>query len=398
MSLAYQEDRRYFAQIGTGMEEYGVQELQRLGASEVEVGFRGIHFVGSTEVLYRINYESRLCTRVLAPLVRFRCRSQHDLYDAARSIDWGLFLDERDTFAVFSNVRRSVIENSAFGSLKVKDAIVDQFRDRSGQRPSVDKEAPQVGVNLHLDEDRGTLSLDCSGGSLHRRGYRRRTMRAPMQETLAASILEIAAASAEKTGPAPDGSDSTRSSFDTRPLFDPMCGSGTILAEALMRRCRIPAGSLRRYWGFSRLPDYDQGVWNRVRDEADGRIVAMAPEAIGGTDIDKRCVHASRYNLAVLPFGNQVPVSRSAFEDLEPPEPGIIITNPPYGHRLASGEDLHAFYQSYGDFLKQKCHGSTAYVYFGDREWIKSIGLKPSWKKPLTNGGLDGRLLEFKLY
>lgn len=397
MSLAYLQDQRYFAQIGTGMEEYGVRELERLGASEVEVGFRGLHFVGSPEVLYRINYESRLCTRILAPLVRFRCRSQNDLYDATRSVDWGQFLDERDTFAVFSNVRRSVIENSAFGSLKVKDAIVDQFRDRSGQRPSIDKDAPQVGLNLHLDEDRGTLSLDTSGGSLHRRGYRRRSMRAPMQETLAASILEIAAVStaAEASGGQSEGSSGT---VDDCPLLDPMCGSGTILAEALMRRCRIPAGSFRRYWGFFRLPDYDQSLWNRVRDEADGRIRAMAPEAIVGSDIDKRCVHASRYNLAVLPFGNQVPITRSAFEELDTPQPGIIITNPPYGHRLASGEDLHHFYQAYGDFLKQKCQGSIAYVYFGDREWIKSIGLKPSWKKPLTNGGLDGRLLEFKLY
>lgn len=376
----YQDTQRYFGQLAGGLDELATAELQSLGVETVNPGYRGLYFKADAATLYRVNYCSRLLTRVLAPLSVFMCHSPDYLYRKVREIDWSSIIQANQTFAVFANVSDSKITHSRYAALKVKDAIVDQCRDRTGRRPNVDTNEPDLWVNLHLARNQGTISLDASGGSLHRRGYRKDSVEAPMLETLAAAILEFA----EWDG--------------VQPLYDPMCGSGTLLSEAWMRHCRIPAGYLRRRFGFMMLPDYDPRLWRRVKKEADQRIREPGRDVVGGSDLDGQAVGVARSNNALLPSGERLRIRRQDFRDIPNLEKRIIVCNPPYGVRLKRGEDLPSFYRDFGDFLKQRCLGSAAYVYFGERALLKSIGLRPAWKKPLSNGGLDGRLAKFEMY
>lgn len=376
----YQEKQRYFGQLASGLDELAEAELRLLGVETITPGYRGLHFVADAVTLYRVNYCSRLLTRVLAPLSVFMCHTPDYLYRKVREIDWSSILRADQTFAVFANVSDSKITHSRYASLKVKDAIVDCCRDRTGRRPSVDTGEPDLWVNLHLARNQATISLDASGGSLHRRGYRRVSVEAPMQETLAAAILEFA----EWDG--------------AQPLHDPMCGSGTLLSEAWMRHCRIPAGYLRRRYGFMMLPDYDPKLWRQVKKEADQRIREPGRDVVCGSDLDGKAVGIARQNNALLPFGEKMRIRRQDFREIPNLENRTIVCNPPYGVRQKRGVDLSAFYRELGDFLKQRCTGSVAYVYFGERALLKSIGLRPAWKKPLSNGGLDGRLAKYEMY
>jgi len=224
------------------------------------------------------------------------------------------------------------------------------------------------------------VSLDTSGGSLHRRGYRRESVAAPMQETLAAAIVALTDWRGEK------------------PLYDPMCGSGTLLCEALMRLCRIPAGFLGRNFGFHFLPDFNPSLWARIKKEADGRIRPLVSGQLCGSDIDPLAVKAATTNCRLLPGGKGIQIQPCDFRTLPEQENKIIVCNPPYGIRLGREAELDIFYKSLGDFLKQRCKGSQAYIYYGNREKIKKIGLKPTWKKPLRNGGLDGRVVKYEIY
>ncbi len=377
----YQENETYFAQIADGLEAIGAAELAELGAVDTRPVRRGIYFKTDRSGLYRINYGTRLCTRILAPLKRFACPDAEALYRAARGIDWSRFFNAGQTFAVFAATVGSSVPHSQFAALKVKDAVVDQFRDVFGRRPDVDARAPDLWINLHIHKDRGTLSLDTSGGSLHRRGYRTRTGEAPIQETVAAAMVRL-------------------SGWDGRmPLADPMCGSGTLLIEAAMAFCRIPAGWLRATFGFQMLPEFDPDLWQRVKAEADGRIRKLPDRLITGSDIDAGAVTMARENCKRFSQTRRISVLRMDFTQIDQLSHHIILCNPPYGIRMQGGQgDLDAFYRRLGDFLKQRCQGSAAYIYFGNREMIKRIGLKPSWKRPLRNGGLDGRLVKYEMY
>jgi putative N6-adenine-specific DNA methylase len=239
----YQKNSRFFAQVSDGIKELAVQELSGLGARNVSPAYRGIYFDADRETLYRINYFSRLVSRILAPLIWFRCHSTDQLFKKAKQIRWTDFMTPGNTFAVFSNVSNSKIKNSHYVSLRLKDGIVDSFREVSGERPSVDVRSPDIWLNIHIENNEAIISLDTSGGSLHRRGYRKDAIEAPMQETVAASIIRLSEW---------DGS---------VPLYDPMCGSGTLLSEALMHYCRIPSGLFREHFGFQHLPDYDKTLW-----------------------------------------------------------------------------------------------------------------------------------------
>jgi len=228
--------------------------------------------------------------------------------------------------------------------------------------------------------DKGTISIDTSGGSLHRRGYRSRSIDAPMQETVAAAMVHM-------------------SGWDGRvPLTDPMCGAGTLVIEAAMAYCRIPAGYLRTAFGFKQLPDYDPQVWQRVREADQARIRPLPDGLIGASDIDSQAVASTRANCKAIPNARRINVLRKDFSHIEGLRNQVILCNPPYGIRMQSKEPIAEFYRRLGDFLKQRCNGSTAYLYFGNREMIKHIGLKPSWKKPLRNGGLDGRVVKYEMY
>ena len=376
----YQENGRYFAQIARGTEELGAEELTELGARNVSPSYRGLYFDADAATLYRINYEARLITRVMAPLTAFHCHNPDYLYRIAARIDWTDFLSVDQTFAVTANVSNSKIRHSKYAALRVKDALVDGFREQFGKRPNVDTRDPDVWINLYIENNHATLSLDTSGGSLHRRGYRVATGEAPMQETVAAAIVRLSEWEGE------------------RPLYDPMCGSGTLLLEALMHYGRIPAGYLRSRFGFEALPDFDAEVWARVRREANGRIRPLPEGLIGGSDMSEEMVAAARANAALLPGGHRIALRAVDFRKLPGLHGTTLLTNPPYGLRLGRKETIGVFYRELGDFLKQRCSGSTAYVYAGDRALLKRIGLRPAWKKPLVNGALDGRLAKYELY
>lgn len=370
----------YFAQIADGLEALGAVELTQLGAVEARPVRRGIYFKADQAALYRINYCSRLCSRVLAPIKSFACADAASIYRAAKSIDWTRFLTLEQTFAVFASTAGSAVPHSQFAGLKLKDALVDQFRDRFGRRPNVDPRTPDLWVNLHVERETGTIAIDTSGGSLHRRGYRSRSVDAPMQETVAAAVVRL-------------------SGWEGRvPLADPMCGSGSLPIEAAMAYCRVPAGYRRSDFGFQRLPDYDPKVWQTVKAAADGQIRKLPDRLICASDVDPQAVSATRVNCKQVPEARHINVLRLDFNQIDQLENRIILCNPPYGIRMKDLDGADSLHRQLGDFLKQRCKGSEAYIYFGDREAIKRIGLKPSWKKPLRNGGLDGRLVRYDLY
>lgn len=386
MDYLYQKSGQHFGQLAEGAESCGMEELEELGASDIRAGYRGVYFKADQRTLYTIVYRTRIFTRILSPLLVFDCHSAKYLHRTAQQIDWSRFLTLTKTFAIAANVSGSAIRNSQYAGQVLKDAIVDQFRERTGNRPSVDTRNPDLLLNLHIHENKARISVDLGGGSLHRRGYREASVEAPMQETLAAALLRFSGW---------DGS---------RPLYDPFCGSGTILCEAFMRQQRIPAAFLRRKFGLLRLPDFDAAVWNQVRTKANAEILpggqaeTTAPALISGSDIDPEAVKAVRTNRRQLPGAESVKVRRADFRELEGFTDTDIITNPPHGIRLGDAAGTAQLLKAFGDFLKQKCTGSSAFVFYGDKSLVKQLGLKPEWKKELKSGGLDGVFCKYALY
>jgi putative N6-adenine-specific DNA methylase len=378
--FAYQTDGRFFAQIARGLDELARAELAELGAQDIEIAGGGLHFRADAAGLYRINYCSRLISRVLAPLASFNCPSDQMLYDAARTLDWQTLLSLEKTFAVFANVHDSQIAHAHFAALRLKDAIVDCFRDSCGRRPDVNTENPDLGIHLSIHRDQAFISLDTSGGSLHRRGYRVQSVAAPLQETLAAALVRISGWQGE------------------RPLVDPMCGSGTIVAEAFMHYCRVPSASKREKFGFEVLPDFDPRVWEQVRRESDAAVRPLPEGLIRGCDSDRQAMDAARRNLREIPGTRGVPLERKDFRELPEIRDATIICNPPYGIRIGELEPTRFLYKELGDFLKKHCQGSTAYVLCGNLELIPAIGLKPARRFPLFNGPLECRLLKIEIY
>ncbi|MBW1788329.1 MAG: class I SAM-dependent RNA methyltransferase [Deltaproteobacteria bacterium] len=376
----YQKTHRFFAQVADDIKALAEAEIQALGAADTAQVYRGIHFAADPKTLYAVNFHSRLINRVLAPLVTFDCHSDRYLHKTAAAIRWEDFLAPSGTFAVFAAVSNSAIRHSKFAALRVKDAVADYFSGRIGKRPSVDTKHPDIWINLYINANRATISVDTSGGSLHRRGYRRASVPAPMVETLAAAIVQ-------------------HTEWDGRvPLYDPFCGSGTLLCEAYMFARRMPAAILRRTFGFERFPDFDPSLWKRVREEGIRRMTSVPAGLIAGSDVSSEAVAAARTNCAAIDTGNAVALRITDVFDMADIRGKLIVCNPPYGVRLRSDTDLSGFYKRFGDFLKQRCTGSTAYIYFGDRTYIKRLGLKPAWKKALSTGGLDGRLVKYDLY
>lgn len=377
--FTYQKTNRYFAQIAQGLEVLGAEELHALGGQDVKTSFRGVYFTAQPATLYRINYMSRLCTRILAPLLSFDCHSTKYLYKTARKIKWEQLLDKETTFAIKASVAHSKISHSQYASLCLKDAIVDYFRDREGIRPSIDKISPDLWLHLRVDRNKAIISLDTSGGSLHRRGYRQQSVEAPMQETVAATIIRL-------------------SEWDGRtPLIDPLCGSGTLLCEALMHHCHIPAGYLRNKFGFEMMPEFDPKIWHTVKTEHNNQIRRLPKGLLFGSDNSPEAIAAAKANSATLPHGDRITFKTKPFQAIQRLDNSIIITNPPYGIRLKNKNEIAPFIAEFGNFLKTKCKGSTAFVYLGKPSLSTHIHLKPRWEKPLKNGGLAGVLLKYKI-
>lgn len=376
----YQKTGRFFGMIAEDLKSIGEEELQSLGACELKMAYRGIFFKCDFETLYRINYQARFFSRILAPIITFDCHSDRYLYSTARSIDWSQFLTPDSTFAIFSSVHNSNIKHSQYAALKLKDAIADWFRDREGRRPNIDTIAPNVWIGLRIFNNRAYIRLDTSGGAMHRRGYREQSVEAPMQETLAAAIVELSGW---------DGS---------TPLCDPFCGSGTILCEALMKYCRIPSGYLRKRFGFENLPEFDRELWSTVRKSVDSGIRELPEGLITGSDISGEAVSTASHNCSLLPSGSRINLKTTPYTSINGIQNMTIISNPPYGLRLNKNENMGVFMKEFGDYLKQHCTGTRAWIYFGKRNLIKKVGLRSSIKIPLHNAKLDGRLVLYEMY
>ena len=380
LAYLYEKESQYFAQVAESIKDIALKELKELGAYDLKPVFRGIWFKASKRDFYRITYVSRLVSRILAPLVSFRCDDKNDLYRAAKKIQWEEFLAVKKTFSIVANVSESQITHSNFAGLRVKEAIADYFRDRTNKRPNVDAKDPYIIINLHLHKDQATIAIDASGGPLHKRGYREESVSAPMQETVAASIIRLSQW---------DGS---------IPLYDPMCGSGTLLIEALMSYCRIPAQVFRNHFGFETLPDFDARLWDQIKKDAKENIRKLEKGMISGSDVSAYSINAVKTNMMGVHFGNEVKIEQKDFQDIQSLEKTVIVTNPPYGIRMGREKNLNTFYGTLGQFLKNKCSKSTAFVYFGEPKYIKKVPLAPSWKRPLKIGGLDGKLVKYELY
>ncbi len=376
----YQRTGQFFGQLASGTEACGEAELKKLGATKINPGYLGFYFCADAQTIYNMVYRTRIFSRILAPLIAFDCHSDKYLYKTAQQIDWTDFLTLTKTFAITSNVADSNIRNSQYAGQILKDAIVDQFRTRTTERPNVDTRNPDLQLNLYIHKNKARISVDLGGGSLHKRGYRTESVEAPMQETLAATIIQLSGWKGERT------------------LYDPFCGSGTLLCEAFMKAGNIPAAYLRRKFGFLRLPDFDATVWNQIKTKANNETVDVPEDLIKGSDLSTDAVKAVRANRNELPEIGTIKVRRADFHDLEGFENTTIVTNPPYGIRLGNTEEVTTLLKEFGDFLKQKCTGCTAFIYYGDAKLAKKLGLKPEWRQPLRAGGLDGILCKYELY
>ena len=369
----------YFAPCPRGLESALAAELGDLGAADVAPTEGGVAFAGPLDLAYRANLESRLASRVLWRVGGGAYRDERDVYALAQGLDWPRWFRADRTLRVDVAATRSPLKSLEFATLRIKDAVCDRHRAASGTRPSVSKDRPDVRVHAYLTADRATFYLDTSGEPLFKRGYRRETAEAPLRENLAAGLLRLA-------GWRPG-----------LPLLDPMCGSGTIAVEAALIALDIAPG-LKRTFGFQKLAWYDGPTWQRIKQAAQRRMRPPVPAGIYASDEDARAIEQCGANLAATGVAGAVAVERiDALSRVAPAPAGVIVTNPPYGVRLADSAALAALYPRLGDALKQRFTGWTAYLFSGDPRLPKLIGLKASRHTPLYNGALECRLYEYRL-
>ncbi len=373
--------QQFFATTAKGVEEVLAAELTRLGAEGVVVESGGARFSGGLEAAYRANLWLRTASRVLMPLAEFACETPEQLYQGVRAIGWTGHLTPAMTLAVDCNLRDSALTHSGFVALKAKDAIVDDLRDALGSRPNVDSKDPDLRINVRLFRNRCTVSLDCSGAPLDRRGYRLDRHEAPLKENLAAALIEL-------------------SGWDgATPLIDPMCGTGTIAIEGALKALRIPPGLLRAGFGFQRWLGFDRELWSRLVEEARQGMLAALPAPVLGSDLSHSAVAMANENARRAGVGDFISLGRSPIAELSPPPgPGTLIFNPPYGMRLGEEEALKPLYKEIGDTLKQRCKGYTAYLFTGNPALAKCVGLKASRRIVLYNGPIECRLLKYEMY
>lgn len=372
-----------FVTCAAEVEALLVEELAELGIHSTQIGYRGVyvdHWDWPT--IYKINYASRLASRVLLPLTQFKCFDRKSLYRGASEINWPSFIRRGQTFAIDANVHHRELRNSLFAAQVVKDVICDQMREKTGDRPSVNVQDPDVQINLFIHTNRATISFDTSGMPLHKRGYRQETVEAPMQENLAAAILRLAKYKADVVA------------------LDPCCGSGTLLIEAALIATKTPPGYLRKIWGFMSHPAHNQLEWLKVRNELDQHRQPLAPGHLFGLDVSQKAVRATKVNLRAAGFHKVVEVLEGDFRDFTPSvTPDFMITNPPHGKRLDEVDPLRPLYRSLGDFMKQKMtKPAKGYVFTGNLDLAKEVGLSPKRRYVLSSGGVDSRLLEFEIY
>lgn len=371
---------RFFATCGRGVEPALSGELCALGAADVEQGRGGVAFAGNMALFYRANLWLRTAVRVLRPVLEAPVTSPDELYDAVRSVDWSRYLTPDHTLAVDCNVRDSHITHSKYAALRTKDAICDQFLERVGRRPSVDVDEPMVGLNLHVYRDRAVLSLDGSGESLHKRGYRPVQTRAPLNEALAAALVLRTGWKGET------------------PFVDPLCGGGTLAVEAAWIALRRPPGLTRRRFGFQGWMDYDVRLWTELRDEARAGVLKALPAPVLGSDARGDAVAFAIDNARAAGIGNLLRFGRRDLRDFEPPGgTGVLLCNPPYGERIGEERNLFGLYRLLGEVFSQRCTGWTCFVFTGNPRLAQAIGLEPVERVPFYNGKIPCRLLRFEI-
>ncbi len=375
---------KLFVTCGTGLEELLLNEIKSFGYTKVISGYRGVHVeVPSFDAVYRINYLSRIAARVLMMITDFFCYDQKALYKGAMKVDWARYIPEGKTIAIDANVNHKHLRNSLYAAQVVKDAICDQLRETRGTRPDVDVKDPDVQLNLFIHENLCVISFDTSGSPLYKRGYRQETVEAPLQESLAAAILMLAGYTGDEI------------------LYDPCCGSGTILIEAALIATNTAPGYLRKNFGFTTLPEFSMEDWLKVKGEIDSLRVPLAKDKIFGSDINNSAIHACKLNLRAAGFLQTIQVKAQDVRDVTPEiAPTFMITNPPYGRRLNDNEEyLIKLYRSIGEFMKKETQKpGKGFIFTGSLELAKEIGLAAKKRHVLNNGGIDSRFLEFDLY
>ena len=362
-----------------GLEEPLAQELSALGATDIQVNRRVVYFKGDLQVMYLCNHRLRTAINILLPLHSFTARSEQELYDGVRAFNWDSVMKSRQTFMIQSTVRSETFTHSHYAGLKTKDAIADFFRDKFGQRPSVNRDYPDVIVDLNIRDQKVTLSLNSSGQPLFKRGYRRTTGEAPLNEVLAAGMIKL-------------------TEWDVRsPLIDPMCGGGTIPIEAGMMAANVPAGHFRKFFGFIKWINFDQELWDDIKAEGADNIIE--PKArVKGTDVSMLMVKKSRRNAELLDPYYKISFSQMNIKDMIEPMPGsLIIMNPPYGERISEMEGIKDYHEL-GDLMKERFGGSTVWILSGDRQGIKHIGLKTSKKINLYNGPIECTFRKYEMH
>ncbi|MGB3534053.1 MAG: THUMP domain-containing protein [Microcoleaceae cyanobacterium] len=372
---------QYFATVARGLEEIAAKELEQLGATNIQLEFTGVQFTGDRKLLYKVNLWSRIIFRVLMPIAKFPCHNAQQLYRNIQEIDWSDYLSPEQTFAVHCTGKNDQLNHTHFTALQVKNAIIDQQRRQFHRRSDIDPKNPDLNINFHINPTQGILSLDSSGSSLHRRGYRAAVGKAPLKETLAAALLELA-------------------EWDTNlPFLDPMCGSGTLPLEASLKALNVAPGLLRESFGLMNWKDFDAELWQQLEIEAEETQKAELPALIMGCDRDDEMICQADSNAQQCGVADQITLIKKSLEQLEAPsDQGVILCNPPYGERLGNAAELGDLYKQLGDIFKQRFKGWTAFILCGNKALSKQVGLRTSRRTAVYNGSLPCTLLKYELY
>lgn len=363
-----------------GFEDLLVKELKQLGAQDVKAGVRNVSFVGDKGFMYKANLGLRTAIKILKPIKTFRVSNEDDLYKQVYNIKWEKYLKATGSLAIDATVHSKHFTHSKFIALKTKDAIVDRFRDNGGVRPNVDLRFPDLKINVHIDRSVCTISLDSSGESLHRRGYKLATNIAPINEVLAAGLIML-------------------SGWDGQSDFmDPMCGSGTMLAEAAMIACNIPPNLMRKEFAFERWEDWDVDLFEKIEESLLKKTRDFHYKIIG-YDKSPSAVHKAKENIKNAHLDEFISIKHEDFFKTQRPgeeQKLHMVFNPPYGERLDI--QMEQFYKQIGDTLKQNYPNTDAWFITSNLEALKHVGLRPSRKIKLFNAKLESRLVKYEIY
>lgn len=362
-----------------GLEPVLAKELEEIGAKNIEIGQRAVKYTGDTYILYKSNLVLRTALRVLLPITRFRARNEHQLYEGVKKFYWDKYITKGKTIAVNAAISSDFFNHSHYVALKTKDAIVDQLRDRWGTRPDVDVDNADIRINTHIHRDRVTISMDSSGQSLHKRGYRIASVAAPINEVLAAGLLKLSEWDLETD------------------LYDPMCGSGSFLCEAALMAMNRPPQPYYKVFSFMHWKDYNKETWDKVVNASKKKEKPL-DITIKGFDLDHRSISSSRYNIAEAGLSELVNLEKlDFFENEEIPSGSFVIMNPPYDIRLRQ-DDIVGFFKKIGDHMKQSLKGTTVWIISSNIQALKLLGLRPSKKFSLYNGPNPAKFHKFELY